>query len=155
MPAEHSAYLIVEQICSRLATVVAGTTYHNTLRERNVSKTLRSFDELAKADMPLVQVLVNRLPGGPLVAQRRDEGDLEISLVCWTQGSEPEYMQRDILRLARDVIVCLLADCTLGATCRVIRVTEIVTDEGSLAYEGYAMAEISMTANYAWSWSAP
>jgi hypothetical protein len=154
VPDELVAEQIMQAIEAQLKTIVAGATYHNTINDENISSYLRDSEEFDSAENPLLQVLQGDFDGSHLVQQHRDKVELPVSIVGLLKG-EPEELRTLNNRLARDCIVSLLSNVTLGGLCYTVHIESLATDNGSLAFQGHALFELGVRVTYAYSWTAP
>lgn len=155
MPSEMIPEQIMQAVITQLKTISSGTTYWNTINDDNITQYVRTIDEINSAVNPFLQVLMGDIDFDHLVQQHRDMGQMPVTIIGVYKSDRREELAKYNRRLIRDVIVALLANVSLGGLCHTVHIKGVATDEGMLAYDDYAMFELSLMIDYQFSWTNP
>lgn len=138
-----------------LQTIRVADDYWYDIRERNVSRHVASFEEISGGDMPHLIVVIGSGEVENLTTYRRDGETFQLIFIGYVQSEDPELVGTRLERLLQDVRKALLANVTLNNVCRTLRIKDIDTDEGSLAYDKHGAFEMVVDVEYVYEWTTP
>lgn len=161
MPGESKREQIVQTIIAQLKTIRKPTYWHD-VKDSNVSRALLPLDQaLSSANKPLLIVIAGTGEKEHLTTNRQDEEEFELFIVGYNKSDDPETVATWLERLVRDVSIALYANVILATTavpsglCRTLHITDVVTDEGELAYKKHGQFEMTIRVDYVYDWTSP
>lgn len=155
MPTESIREQAKQKVIEQLAKIRVADGYWYDIRDRNVTRHIKSIQEAKGGDMPLLMVVSGDGQIGNHHNYRHDEEDFQIYIRGYTKAEDADDTGTAMERLLQDVRKVLLANVELDGVVRTTRIRSVETDEGSLAYELHAAFQLTIAVEYVHAWTQP